>query len=97
MPTKLEEFRKQYPQYDDVPDRDLADAIYDKFYSDGPNKLEQNDFYRQIGLGNPPSEQGALAETNRVQSQQGFDAAFYSAPPQKTEEEKIYDYFDAQS
>jgi hypothetical protein len=97
MPTKLEEFRKQYPQYDDVPDRDLADALYDKFYSDGPNKLEQNDFYRQIGLGNPPSEQGELTEANRVQSQQGFDAAFYSAPPQKTEEEKIYDYFDAQS
>jgi hypothetical protein len=98
MPTKLEEFRKQYPQYDQVSDRDLADAIYEKYYSaEGPNKLQLNDFYRQIGLGNLPSQRADLEEANRIQGQQAFEGAFYTAPPQKTEEQKIYDYFDAQS
>lgn len=43
----LIEFRAQYPQYDDIPDVALADALHQKFYADTP----KIDFYKQIGLG----------------------------------------------
>ena len=32
----LQEFRKRYPQYDDLNDQELANAIHGKFYSDLP-------------------------------------------------------------
>ena len=32
----LADFRRQYPQYDDMSDVELADAIHRKFYSDLP-------------------------------------------------------------
>ena len=35
MPTILE-IRKQYPQYDDISDKDLVETIHTKFYSDLP-------------------------------------------------------------
>ena len=34
--TNLDEFRKRYPQYDDMSDSELADSLYRKFYSDMP-------------------------------------------------------------
>jgi hypothetical protein len=34
----LAEFRKQYPQYDDMSDKQLADSLYQKFYSDMPRE-----------------------------------------------------------
>ena len=43
----LIEFRAQYPEYDQVPDVALADALHQKFYADTP----KIDFYKQIGLG----------------------------------------------
>lgn len=90
MPTKLEEFRKQYPAYDDVPDKELADALYEKYYSSGENRLEQNDFYRQIGLGSGPAPTAAEAQ---AQQQDAMAGAFYSKPPERTLEQ----YFDEQS
>jgi len=36
--TVLAEFRQQYPQYNDLSDDQLADAIYNKFYSDMPRE-----------------------------------------------------------
>ena len=36
--TVLAEFRQQYPQYNDLSDDQLADAIYKKFYSDMPRE-----------------------------------------------------------
>ena len=36
--TVLAEFRQQYPQYSDLSDDQLADAIYKKFYSDMPRE-----------------------------------------------------------
>lgn len=42
----LEAFRKQHPEYDDVSDRDLADAIYRTHYSDIPRA----DFDQRMGL-----------------------------------------------
>ena len=38
--------RQQYPQYEDVPDVELADALHQKFYSDIP----KIDFYKSINL-----------------------------------------------
>jgi hypothetical protein len=38
--------RQQYPQYEDVPDVELADALHQKFYSDIP----KTDFYKSINL-----------------------------------------------
>lgn len=42
----LEEIRQQYPQYNDMPDAALADALHTKFYSDIPRQ----EFDQKIGL-----------------------------------------------
>ncbi|WP_426238182.1 hypothetical protein [Pararhizobium sp. DWP1-1-3] len=46
MPT-IKEVRAQYPQYDDMSDQQLADALHTKFYSDMPRA----DFNAKIGMG----------------------------------------------
>jgi len=43
---KLSEIRDKYPQYDDRTDQELADAFYDKFYSE---QLDREDFYTRLG------------------------------------------------
>ena len=43
---KLQDFRRQFPEYADMPDRQLADAVYRKFYSDIP----RDQFDTQIGM-----------------------------------------------
>ena len=43
---KISEIRKQYPQYKELSDKELADALHDKFYPDMP----LGDFYERIGL-----------------------------------------------
>lgn len=45
MPT-IAEVREKYPQYSDMSDTALADALHQKFYSD----LPKADFYQKIGL-----------------------------------------------
>ena len=42
----LVEFRAQYPQYNDMPDVALANALHEKFYADVPKA----DFYKSIAL-----------------------------------------------
>lgn len=42
----LADFRKQNPQYDDMPDTDLAEALHAKFYSDMPKEQ----FMRDAGI-----------------------------------------------
>ena len=42
----IAEIREKYPQYSDMPDAALADALHSKFYSDIP----KTDFYTKIGL-----------------------------------------------
>lgn len=42
----LVEFRAQYPQYNDMPDVALADALHQKFYADMP----KGDFYKSVAL-----------------------------------------------
>ena len=34
MASKIEQLRKQYPQYDDMSDDDFAKAFHKNFYSD---------------------------------------------------------------
>jgi len=48
----IAEIRAQYPQYSDMSDTALADALYKKFYSD----LPRADFDAKIGLQVPRSE-----------------------------------------
>jgi len=43
----LIEFRQQNPEYNDVPDLALADALHQKFYAD---KIPRNDFFKKLGL-----------------------------------------------
>ncbi len=45
MPN-MADIRQQYPQYADIPDMQLADALHQKFYSDMP----KGDFYKAINL-----------------------------------------------
>jgi len=47
----LAEIREQYPQYSDLSDAALADALYGKFYSDIPRK----EFNAKLGLKTGPS------------------------------------------
>ena len=43
---KISEIRQQYPQYDELSDRELADALHNKFYPEMPI----SDFYDRVGL-----------------------------------------------
>jgi hypothetical protein len=46
MPKTISDIRKEYPKaYENVSDIELADALYNKYYSD---KLDQNSFYEQV-------------------------------------------------
>lgn len=44
--TTIADIRKQYPQYSDISDAQLADAFYSKFYSD----LPKEQFYKSINF-----------------------------------------------
>ena len=46
MAITITEVRQKYPQYTDLSDKQLADALHKKYYSDIPI----NNFYNQIGL-----------------------------------------------
>lgn len=48
--ASIAEIRKQYPQYDDLSDQQLSDALHSKFYSDMPKA----EFEQKIGL-QPPT------------------------------------------
>jgi hypothetical protein len=43
---RLEDFRRQYPQYSDISDEDLAKGLHRRFYSDIPFE----DFSQRVGL-----------------------------------------------
>lgn len=49
----LAEFRAQYPAYDGLSDRDLADRLYTKFYS---GRLSRSEFDRRIGFAPGPAD-----------------------------------------
>lgn len=43
----IQDFRKNHPAYDDMSDKELADALYDKYYA---KDMERSDFYKQAGV-----------------------------------------------
>ena len=43
---KISEIRRQYPQYSELSDKELADALHAKFYP----TMELGDFYERVGL-----------------------------------------------
>lgn len=47
--TALQDFRGAHPEYGDMPDQDLADALHSKYYSDIP----QDQYYSKIGYQKP--------------------------------------------
>lgn len=50
----LQEFRKQYPQYEDIDDEQLASKLHAKYYSDIPKEQ----FYSQIGVTKEAQQKG---------------------------------------
>jgi DNA repair protein RadC len=50
---RLDEFRKQYPQYDGIPDENLAKALHEKYYS----QIPFDRFSNIIGLAAPMAEE----------------------------------------
>lgn len=46
----IKQVRAKFPQYDDLNDQQLADALHQKYYADMP----QQDFYAKVGLGGTP-------------------------------------------
>ena len=60
--TKLAEFRQGYPQYDDLDDATIADALYRKHYSDMP-RAQFDEAIRaksvQVGIGRASGPGGA--------------------------------------
>ncbi len=51
MPS-MQEIRQKYPQYDDMSDAQLSDALYSKFYSDMPRE----EFDAKIGMTAPETQ-----------------------------------------
>ena len=47
----LSDFRTSHPEYNDIPDTDLADKLHAKFYSDMPKE----DLYKELGLSVSPT------------------------------------------
>lgn len=65
----LAEFRQKYPQYDDVPDVDLATKLHTKFYSDIPKAVYFDKLGLSAGPPMPPARPGyevAAAGTARA-------------------------------
>lgn len=58
--TTIADVRKQYPQYADMSDAKLADALHAKFYSDMP----RDQFNAKIGLGGQAAQGKAKAQTS---------------------------------
>lgn len=58
-------FREKYPQYSDLSDKQLADALHEKFYKDIPIKQ----FYRDVGL----SKSQASAKNSNLKPNQNTD------------------------
>lgn len=55
----IDEFRRQFPQYDSVPDSQLAQSLYNKYYKDQGITFQQ--FGASFGLADEVREQGAVS------------------------------------
>lgn len=70
----LAEIRKQYPQYGDMSDQQLADALYSRFYSD----MDRGEFDRQVGLRPGWAWQGSIGGLAYDAMNVGKDAQGYT-------------------
>ena len=62
---KLQELRAKFPQYNDMPDAQLAEALHKKFYSDIP----PDEFAKKIGLApQQPAQVGSGADMQTLQN-----------------------------
>jgi hypothetical protein len=61
MPS-IAEIRKQYPQYNDLKDTELADAFHKNFYSD----ISKDEFYKTLGVKTPAIVDPLVGETNKA-------------------------------
>lgn len=61
MPT-IAEIRQQYPDYSDLSDKELADKLHKKFYSD----LDEKTFYQKINLSPEKPEIRKPTKTERI-------------------------------
>jgi hypothetical protein len=72
MTTALEQIRQQYPQYNSLSDRQLADALYNKFYA---GKVDKPAYYAKLGMtAEDRAQWGALESINNVVNQIGTGA-----------------------
>jgi len=70
----IAEIREKYPQYSDMPDAALADALHSKFYADMPKP----DFYAKIGLSvAPKAGEGMPQERTTMQEIMQAPAGIY--------------------
>lgn len=53
----LADFRRQYPQYNDMSDTELADALHRQYYSD----LPKDEVFKRLNVKAPKAEQSAAA------------------------------------
>ena len=64
MAITIQEVRQKYPEYQDLSDKQLADSLHQKFYSDIPI----NNFYNQIGLNiEQPAQPEELTASERLE------------------------------
>lgn len=59
----LQEFKRSNPTYKDVPDAQLADGIYNKYYA---GKVDKPTFYKQISYNPQPETQAAPSKAGSV-------------------------------
>lgn len=72
MPT-IQEVRKKFPQYDNMSDQELADAIHKKFYSD----LPREEFDAKLGMtpANQELERKAIEQADQIEKLGGKTGA----------------------
>lgn len=83
--TKLQQFRSQYPQYDQLPDDQLADAMHRKFYADMPRA----EFDQRIGASgpatlNPREELNALRRLDELEAKARGGSKFGGIPVEES-------------
>ena len=71
MAITIQEVRQKYPEYKDLSDKQLADSLHQKFYSDIP----LNNFYNQIGLSTSQTAQPEDLSALDVAKDVGVSAA----------------------
>lgn len=84
--TTLAEVRSQYPQYNDMPDVALADALHQKLYADIP----KDQFYKQVGL-----TATSMVVPQQMANQIPGQVSTSQARPEPTMQDKLMGYVEA--